>query len=526
MKHKNILLIVFLLTLFVFQQVQAGATMPSAEKPSQINAAPSNVDVLYKTVSVYMYKLVDTTGEIASPMAKCKWDGNFEYGCGNASPPQIDETNSFYIVNVEDDPSRGTYLRDVVATEMNLAELYPPAPEALMAQVVAARTFASWKSANGPWDKGNGIYGSGDPIPENGWPKINNSRTYQVYIPGAHITSGYSTEITKAVNDTKGQFLQYILPNSNGHAIDASFAADMQGAVTQGGGDLINAPYKVGVQDPISIGCVKNLGNAQYGMSQRGAIRWAKGNTCPEGTGAAWPVKWEYKQILAHYYTGVDFVNDNTGENVAPADRWNLLKYELPNGATATAGTNFDVNMMLQNTSILDWGGSDIEIGYHWGDQVWHVAGTLPSGSYPKGKETVMFPIQVTEFPSTGTYTLHLDLRHRVSGQDSAVGWFSKQSPAWPDATIDVQVNGTTATPTVTPTVCTSWNLADDFRIAPYEENPNHDSCNNPGVWLFMGSTSLDRTPPYYLLDGFIPNVSTSRKCKTRLMLNDLSRTP
>jgi hypothetical protein len=39
MKHKNISLVVFFLTLFVFQQVQAGSTMPLAENLSQINAA-------------------------------------------------------------------------------------------------------------------------------------------------------------------------------------------------------------------------------------------------------------------------------------------------------------------------------------------------------------------------------------------------------------------------------------------------------------------------------------------------------
>lgn len=41
MKHKRTLLIVFFLTLFVFQQVQADATPPSAKNPSQINALPA-----------------------------------------------------------------------------------------------------------------------------------------------------------------------------------------------------------------------------------------------------------------------------------------------------------------------------------------------------------------------------------------------------------------------------------------------------------------------------------------------------
>lgn len=40
MRHNKLLLLVFLLTLFVFQQVQAGATMPPKEDPSQNSLAP------------------------------------------------------------------------------------------------------------------------------------------------------------------------------------------------------------------------------------------------------------------------------------------------------------------------------------------------------------------------------------------------------------------------------------------------------------------------------------------------------
>ncbi len=41
MKHKNFLLVTFFLTLFAFQQVQAGAIMPPKENPSQISFAPA-----------------------------------------------------------------------------------------------------------------------------------------------------------------------------------------------------------------------------------------------------------------------------------------------------------------------------------------------------------------------------------------------------------------------------------------------------------------------------------------------------
>src|SRR5258706_6566530 len=45
---------------------------------------------------------------------------------------------------------------------------------------------------------------------------------------------------------------------------------------------------------------------------------------------------------------------------------------------------------------------------------------------------------------------------------------------------------------------CYTWNLANDFRISPNQENPNRDSCNNLGVWEFLASTSLTRDPATY----------------------------
>jgi hypothetical protein len=51
MKHKKILLIVFFLTLFIFQQVQASATIPQTENPFQINPAPVSANILKADVT-------------------------------------------------------------------------------------------------------------------------------------------------------------------------------------------------------------------------------------------------------------------------------------------------------------------------------------------------------------------------------------------------------------------------------------------------------------------------------------------
>jgi predicted outer membrane repeat protein len=63
-----------------------------------------------------------------------------------------------------------------------------------------------------------------------------------------------------------------------------------------------------------------------------------------------------------------------------------------------------------------------------------------------------------------------------------------------------------TDTPTPIPTLpgsCT-WNLTQDFRIAPNQENPNRDSCGNMGVWHFLQSPSLARdSQTYYPMSLF-----------------------
>jgi Stage II sporulation protein len=321
MKYKKILLIVFLLTLFTFQPAQAGATMPFGENRSQINAAQANTNILGVTIKVYVYPL-DNNGMLLTPASPVLCNAVFDVGvqgCGIVDPEHdADHKQNPVNLHVEE-----FYLKDVVATEMNLAEITPDTEgEALKAQAVASRTVANWKAVHSGW--------MGDVA-------VNNSTTYQAFIPGTYINSAYKSAIDKAIDGvngvggTKGQFLQYIIKDPDTgydrHAIDAEFFADIETAT--GNGDLVSAPYQKSVQDPISNNslCIANVaGQHNYGMSQRGAIRWAKGNTCPNETGETWSVKWDYKQILAHYYTGIEFKNDDASDSsFTPDERWNLL---------------------------------------------------------------------------------------------------------------------------------------------------------------------------------------------------------
>ena len=94
MKRKNILLIVFLLTLFVFQQVQASTTTPSTgEISNKKSVAPSNASALSGFYRLYMYRLDDgvesgSTHRGERLDVRCQWPDDmqsptFRYGCGN-----------------------------------------------------------------------------------------------------------------------------------------------------------------------------------------------------------------------------------------------------------------------------------------------------------------------------------------------------------------------------------------------------------------------------------------------------------
>jgi len=314
MKHRRILLIVFFLALFVFQQVQAGGTMPLAEKPPRINAAPANTNILFPTIKVYVYPLVEGSGALLNPASPilCAFPYDVEhntYGCGTMNSNPDDGVQNPDYIDVEN-----YYLKDVIGTEMNVNGI-PPEIEALKAQALASRTVASWKAVYNPWTVIDGVN------------SINNSITYQAFIPGSYGLSSSTIQgaIDSAISGTQNQFLSA----GDGHTIDAEFSSDMEGKSRNEG-----KPYLIEIQDPISTTCgAQNNGNL-WGMSQKGAVRWARGNQCASGGDMPWPVKWNHQQILVHYYTGVDIVVDGSENKVAPDDRWNLLKHNVPSQTT------------------------------------------------------------------------------------------------------------------------------------------------------------------------------------------------
>jgi hypothetical protein len=57
------------------------------------------------------------------------------------------------------------------------------------------------------------------------------------------------------------------------------------------------------------------------------------------------------------------------------------------------------------------------------------------------------------------------------------------------DAAGNVSANATdTITLEISASTCTTWDLAEDYRAYPDQENPGRDSCGNPGVWHYLYS--------------------------------------
>jgi predicted outer membrane repeat protein len=442
MKYKKVLLVVFLLAMFINQQAQAAKTTPSVENPSQNNSA--SADTLYNYVSVNMYHLSNPGGQLKdNPPKKC-WTLGYidpEFGCGTGDPLHTDIAQNPVTFNKED--LEKYYLKDVLSREMDVST-NDPTLAALRAQAIASRTVATWKAKYLP-----------DPYNDdpNYSQIINNSTDYQVYDPGAYDTylnprdsAGVQQMISTAISSTTGQYL-----SAGGYVIDTEFGSDMLGGSDDGG-----QSYLKPVDDPISTTCGAGNNSTRQGMSQLGAIRWSKGNQCAGNGDQPWPVKWnDYRQILAHYYTGIDILN-GSGTKIAPDDRWNLLNITntIPSSGVMVSGQPYTFTFTLQNTSTSDWANNDVVLGWQWTPScgtatqgVWQGMVPLdglalvPPSSVVAPGQTIEKTVTITA-PPNGTYLLHVDVK-RQNGN-----WFQFQTPKWPDVEIPMQV-GSMATPPV-----------------------------------------------------------------------------
>lgn len=512
MNRSKILLFFLIFTLLFFQQQlqqEANAqNLPIADNFS-INQAPQNsgkLNGLGQSLGDYCYQ-----GDPAS--THC-----VEVGTYPPLDPSITYAKSGYINPLRVDVEN-YYLYNVLPREMDVATYDPPLA-ALKAQALASRSIAEWKA-----DKRHNQFDE--------FKSVDNSTDFQVFVPGSfdHYNPAAKGKIQQAVDETSGQYLFF--PNTQGFlSIDAEFSNDIGNPTISGGW----TDYLKSVQEPISINPPCDLdpvGNG-WGMSQKGAMRWAKGNQCAGNGNQPWPVTWtDYRQILVHYYTGIDILNGSGGK-VAPDDRWNLISHTLPldasRVATVNAGETLTFNVKLQNTSAANSIWSDVVMGYKWNDGNWTVLPNSAS-STPLGNPLAELSLSIlvpTDLPANST--LHLDLGHQIDSQ--TVHWFSEQPLSWPDAQIEVQVDGTvtstptfwlvTQTPTLTPTPQTCYPIpgADAYAdcVVDFKANGSNNSwilpekvlgpppsdCHN---WNFLslgggdGYVIVDMGPGEELLD-------------------------
>jgi len=441
MKRSKVLLFFLIFTLLFFQQQlqqEAGAqNLPSADNPS-FNQSPQNTG-LPATVIVYMLNL-DGSGEslgIPCNQGDGADTGCVEEGSGFTYPP-TDPSYITYVKCPQDHPNDPNYcdknplrfdvehyyLYNVLPREMNVAE-NDVTLVALKAQALAARSIADWKAIKR--------------YPDD-FKSVVNSTAVQIFMPGSFENYNPSATplIQQAVNETSGQYLYHddgLVGDLHKLSIDAEFGSDFFSNTNYQPNQPNPPSYLVGIQDPISTMCGAQNNNGGYGgMSQLGAIRWSKGNQCAGSGNQPWPVAWtDYRQILVHYYTGIDILNASGGK-VAPDDRWNLLWHNA--SAEMTAGQPYDISLKLQNTSTWDWTGNAI-LGWQWtpNSQGWQ--GNIPLTA-TQG-ETIDQAVSIVAPSANGTYTLHLDVG-RAGGS-----WFSS---GWPDAEIPVAITGASATPT------------------------------------------------------------------------------
>ena len=391
------------------------------------------------------------------------------YGC-TAFPGDLEHPYS-YNANPVTTSIQGDYLLDVVPQEMMAGAPQP----ALKAQTVAARAYAYQH-----------ITSESD---------INNSIQYQAFIPSrfeklqvgvaldnsddlcaSTNLNSTQTNVCNAVNETGSEFLAY---GTEHNPVNAEFRAengnptnpcpDGQGncppegencpGLVQPGFEPSEYPHLKGVVDPISVGRVRTQSDCNsVGLNQRGAMRWAIGNTCAPGEGdncTPWPVTWnDYRQILVHYYTGIDIGQDAGGwfQALAPDDRWNLLNHNIP--TEMETNQIYTVTLVIQNTSTWDWiedWGQNVAFAYRWtapdvspydyNDEAWQVvAYNLPLAS--GAAETLTFTL--TSPNDIGNYDLHWDFAR----PDEAMFWFGDE---WPHPIMPITVISA-GTPTPTPT--------------------------------------------------------------------------
>lgn len=180
-------------------------------------------------------------------------------------------------------------------------------------------------------------------------------------------------------------------------------------------------PYLVGVADPISSHPAIGIDGHQHGMSQNGASRWGHGNMSWQGNLDRWSVKWNWEQILVHYYTNIQ-IRDQSGNPIIPNSRWNPLQIGWGTSDNQPPimqhGYSYPITVQLQNTGTEDWTcyfpSEDYRLKYRWTRNGNQVTGTnqVSVCSIDKGGASQPLNLTIQNIPNwgAGIYGLHFDV--------------------------------------------------------------------------------------------------------------------
>jgi hypothetical protein len=408
--------------------------VPAFSKAILVNAKSSQL--LYSTIPVMFYELSITGASIGIPctVSTVSELGDMNYGC---TAFVNDTSHSFpYGYNPENVEIETDYLLDVIPQEMGEDSQV----EALTVQAIVSRSFANYFAVN---------------LPPQGY--IDNSTNFQVAIPyrfqELNLVSSPNNPLDPCVS-TNLNSSQGLVCNAVSSIIYLSMANDANNGYRPSKAlffsDIVNRtidatydkPYLKAVDDPISTTCDAVNYGPGWGLSQKGAKRWLRGDKCSTTSGGTqpWTVRWYFpSQVLFHYYTGEDLIDEN-GNRLTPEYRWNPLSISLSGNCPPImySGQTCTGSFTIQNTGSTTWFSQQYKLTMHgWGNDA---QSSLVSQSIVPGNSiTEVISFSAPNPSAAGTaYFLSFDMAY----WDNQNGWikFSQMEPSKPWVTYKISV--------------------------------------------------------------------------------------
>lgn len=444
-KHwKIVFLLLLVTTLLILTQIYLVNNVQAMPSPSYV--PPSHVTVrMYRLVSPDEAKQnpLLRVGEVHPSGVLCSAQ-SIVYGCtmfeGNINYPYPYENDNPVLVAVETD-----YLLDVLSQEMGSDGFHPNARHA---QAVVARSYAYHREH---FDV------------HTGTPVMDNSTASQVFIPYRFEKWGNAINFSPNYYNPCYTWTYNLLPQQKRicNAVDASkhyltginHVLDLPDTPLFGNNapafamyfaDTYNHsptatltepsivpgtnpprhvyPYLVGVVDSVSSDPNVPTEGHRYGMSQKGASRWAYGNMGWQGNLNRWSVQYnDVEYLLVHYFTNIQ-IRDQSGYSIIPSGRWNPLSigWGMPDNQPPHMqhGNSYPIALELQNTGTADWDcnfpSENFALKYRWtrnGNQAIG-SGQVSVCGIDKGGASPPMNLTIQNIPNwgSGIYGLHFDV--------------------------------------------------------------------------------------------------------------------